>query len=134
MSFVKKIDKAYKCIEDFKKTSSEEVKRFINLVFPLLYKQNAGRLNICTGKKISNKSFMPWLSATSINFTIILSEFEGEPTFIFKDNTTHSTFAAINLAMVKNVNVEIEEGTYCKYYICFNYNNEVDYEINITLN
>lgn len=133
MSFVNKIDKAYKCIEDFKTTAGEEINQFINVIFPLLYKSNKGNLTICTGKKTSKKLFMPWLSALSNDFTISLSNFKGEPTFVFKDNMTHSTFAAINLAMVKNIEIDIEEGTYVKYHISFNYNDEVDYDISITI-
>lgn len=138
MNFVAKIRKVTDCFEVFRNSSnSKEIKKFIDLFFPMFYQNNNHRLEISVGKKMPNYQFSPWLSNVLHDFTVTPDCWEeDEPRLTIKDAMRKTVVMAINLSAINNMCIkkdEDKEAKFCRYNIYFNYNNEVDYCMNLVI-
>lgn len=135
MNVIVKMEQAYNCLENFRNNCGNEHKKLIDLFFPTLYEESKYRLEISVGKKKSEHKFQSFLSTITRNFVVKLGYWNNEPQFIIEDKTTRMSIVALNLALINSLHIEEEkkeDGTIFQYLIDFNYNNEVDYHINIT--
>jgi hypothetical protein len=135
MSDIVKMKRAYDCLISFRDNCSEEYKEFINIFFPMLYRDNIRHcLKISIGKKMSESKFYSALSATTTKFVVKLSCCKNEPQFSIYDMVHHEVITSINLALVKDLHIENNEYDSDSYDVAFNYNNEFDYCIHIGIN
>ena len=142
-----KMEQAYNCLLNFKDNSSnEDFKKFVDLLFQMIFNKNTNRLEISVGKipehdpshkRGSNVVFYPVMSMVTHNFNVCLSNYGNEPELVFNDMAKHCTITAINLAKINELRIEkeIDESiNWYRYDIFFNYNNEIDYHIGILIN
>lgn len=135
MKLIGKMGKAYECFADFRSNNNaKEYKQFVDIFFPMLCNENNHRLDIIVGKKVSDSNFISFISCVTHKFTVIPSVYNNEPQLIIRDfNGCCSTL--INICLVKDLYIKADEtDTYLKYNICFNYNNEIDYQMHIIVN
>ena len=131
MSAIKRMEKAYSCLENYKNNcNSKEHKKLVDIFFPRLYQENKHRLQISVGKKISESKFCCALSMFTDNFIAHLTHWENEPQLIIKYATNGHLIALINLMLIKELQIKTEEdkdANFCSHNIYFNYNDEIDY-------
>lgn len=135
MRFIGKKGKAYECFADFKKgCNAKEYQQFVDIFLPMLFQENNNRLAISVGKKVAETKFVSWLSMVTHKFTAIPTMYGNEPQLIIRDGTNLNN-TLINLALIKDLHIDTEETVNdYRYQICFNYNNEVDYQMHIVVN
>ena len=136
MRLIGKKGKAYECFADFKNNNkAKEYQQFVDLFLPMLFQENDGRLTISVGKKISESNFVSWLSCVSKKFVVIPSMYDNEPQMIIRDVDNTNVNVLVNLALIKDIHITTKEDVNrCWYEICFNYNDEVDYQMHIVVN
>lgn len=137
MSAIVKIEKMFNCLANFRDNcGNEEYKKLIDIFLPMFYQENKHRLEISVGKKVSESKFCSVLSMVTTNFIVKLGTWNRELQFIISDLVHNNSITMINLKLIDNLCIESEEDNninFCKYNICFRYNNEIDYNINITM-
>jgi hypothetical protein len=137
MSAIVKMEKVFSCLKNFRDNcNNEECKKLIDIFLPMFYQENKHYLEISVGKKASESKFCSVLSMITTNFNIKLSTWNNEPQFIISDFVHNNTIATINLKLIENLCIESEEDdniNFYRYSIYFNYNNEIDYNINIAI-
>ena len=142
-----KMEQAYNCLSNFRDNSNnKDCKKFVDLLFPMIYKKNTDRLEISVGKipehdplhkQGSDVVFYPVMSIITRNFNVCLNNYGNEPELVFNDMVQHCTITTINLAKIKELHIEeeIDESiNWHRYDVFFNYNNEIDYHIGILIN
>jgi hypothetical protein len=136
MGMIERIERAYACLMEFEnKCDNAECKQLIDILLPMLFRNNNGYLKISVGTKISESKFHSLLSMTTNNFIVKLSKYGNEPQLIFEDEIPFAnTITVINLMLVKDIHIEIEsdENDSVCYNIQFTYNNINSYNITIT--
>ena len=137
MNFIDRKSKAFNCFMDFKKDCNvKEYQQFVDIFSPMLFKENNHLLEISVGKKTSDSQFMSWLSLAVHNFIVLPAVYNNEPQLIIRNNTTirKENIALINLTAINNLSIKTEESsTFYRHNICFNYNNKVDYQMDIVV-
>ena len=135
MSAIKKMERAYNCLEHYRNNcNSKEHRQLVDIFFPMLYQENKHHLEISVGKKVSESKFICALSTLIDNFIVTLDCLNDNPQLIIKYTTSGYPIALINLAYIKDLQIKIEEDRdigICSYNIYFNYNDEIDYHIHI---
>ena len=111
------------------------MKQFVDIFFPMFFEENEHRLEISVGHRKSESMFDYWLRTVTHKFNIGLSHWNNEPQFLFKDVSNYSTnIMAINLALMRDLNIKTEEAPkFNRYIIDFNYNNQIDYCISLVV-
>lgn len=137
MRFIGKNGKAYECFVDYKKNdnNAKEHQQLVDIFLPIMFQENEGRIEINVGRRISETKFVSWLSWTSKKFVVMPSMYNDcEPQMIIKGVDSLTANALINLTLIKDIHITTnEDENRCWHKICFNYNNEVDYEMHIVL-
>ena len=135
MRFIGKKAKAYECFADYKNgNNAKECQQLVDIFLPMLFQENECRIEISVGKRISEIKFVSWLSWISKKFVVRPSMCDNEPQIIIRGVDSASTNASINLALIKDIHITTnEDENRCSHNICFNYNDEVDYQMHIVL-
>lgn len=137
MSAIVKIEKVFNCLANFRDNcNNEECKKLIDIFLPMFYQENKHYLEISVGKRVSEYKFCSALSMATTDFNIKLGTWNNEPHIIISDFVHNNTIATINLKLIENLCIESEEDNdinFYRYNIYFNYNNEIDYNINIAI-
>lgn len=132
MSAVKRMEKAYSCLENYRSNcNSKEHKKFVDIFFPMLYQENKHRLNISVGRKISESKFKCALSMFTDNFIVVLDCWNDEPILVIKYTQNGYPATLINLTAVKNLQIETKEDK--DINISFNYNDDYDYRLHMVI-
>lgn len=134
MKIMDRIGKAYDCLDAFKTASNNEVmKQFVDIFFPMFFEENEHRLEISVGHRTAT-SFQFWLKTVSHKFNVILSKWGSEPQFLFRNMENLEDMMAINLALMRDLNIKTEEAPeFNRCIIDFNYNNQIDYNISLVV-
>ena len=123
------IQKKYNQLIEYGK-NNPRCSRVIDIFKNFLYKHNDWKITISVGKR-NEDSFVSFLSSIMENFIVKLDVYKNEPVFIIGNNKQN--IACINVAAITNLHIK-SNLTNDKYFLSFNYNNEIDYMIDIRAN
>ena len=135
MRFIGKKAKAYECFANYKSgDNAKECQQLVDIFLPMLFQENECHIEISVGRNISENKFVSWLSWFSKKFIVIPSMCDNEPQIVIRGVDSTNTNALINLTLIKDIHITTDEDeNRCRHNICFNYNDEVDYQMHIVL-
>lgn len=138
MNMVKKkeVEDLHLCLNDYiSQCKAKEKVEFITFLTPMFFRENKHSLVIRVGKRLSDIAFQTYLTSPIKDFNVVLGKHEQTPILIFNGVRSHTTYMTINLDLVKDVifkSINVNS-TMSNCKISFNYNNEVDYELDFII-
>jgi hypothetical protein len=136
MSFSNRIIKSYDCLNAFKSNCTDgNIVKFVDIFYPILFNKIKGSFYISVGEK-KNGVFQKWLGTYMNKIKINLNQWNNEPQLIISNcEKTNNAVLSVCLAFVNNVAIKVDEtDTFISYEIEFNYDNKIDYQMNLKMN